>query len=89
MITPVAIDSIGYRYYILYTVMGGIIPLLVYFFFPETMGRSLEQMEDLFRENPTIYAVVRESLKPPTSWEDTEAKAVSKGIVAAHKEFAN
>jgi hypothetical protein len=86
MITPIAIDSIGYRYYILYTVMGASIPLLVYFFFPETMGRSLEEMEDLFRDNSTIFDVVRESLKPPASWEDTEAKAVSKGTVAAHKE---
>lgn len=44
MITPVAIDSLGYKYYIVYAVLGGCIPLLVFFFYPETMGRSLEQM---------------------------------------------
>lgn len=86
MITPIAVDTIGYQYYILYTIMGGCIPILVYLFFPETMGRSLEQMEELFKDNATIRDVVRESLKPPMSWEDTEARALSKGHEALHKE---
>lgn len=86
MITPIAVDTIGYQYYILYTIMGACIPILVYFLFPETMGRSLEQMEDLFKENTTIRGVVRESLQAPISWEDAEAKAISKGRETLHKE---
>ena len=86
MITPIAVNTIGYQYYILYTIMGGCIPIVVYFFFPETMGRSLEQMEELFKDNATIRDVVRESLKPPMSWQDTEARAMSKGLDASHKE---
>lgn len=35
MITPVAIESIGYKYYIVYTVVGFCIPLTVYFLYPE------------------------------------------------------
>lgn len=35
MITPVAIDTIGYRYYIVYTCVGFCIPLSVYFLYPE------------------------------------------------------
>lgn len=35
MITPVAIESIGYKYYIVYTVIGFCIPLSVYFLYPE------------------------------------------------------
>lgn len=65
MITPVAIDSIGYQYYILFAVLGGCIPIIVFFFFPETMGRSLEQMDELFKENSSIAGVVKASLKKP------------------------
>ena len=35
MITPVAIESIGYKYYIVYTVIGFCIPLSVFFLYPE------------------------------------------------------
>lgn len=44
MITPIALESIGWQYYIIYAVIGACIPVLVFFFYPETMGRSLEQM---------------------------------------------
>lgn len=35
MITPVAISSIGYRYYIVYACIGFCIPLVVYVLYPE------------------------------------------------------
>lgn len=35
MITPVAIESIGYKYYIVYTLVGFCIPFSVYFLYPE------------------------------------------------------
>lgn len=73
LITPVAIESIGYQYYILYAVLGACIPLGVFFFYPETMGRSLEQMDDLFRDHGSIAGVVRASLKPPVSQEESLA----------------
>ncbi|CAK4011330.1 Sugar transporter STL1 [Lecanosticta acicola] len=65
MITPVAMDSIGYQYYILFAVFGACIPLLVFFLYPETMGRSLEQMDELFRQHASIPAIVRASLQKP------------------------
>ncbi|KAL4879959.1 general substrate transporter [Aspergillus karnatakaensis] len=59
MITPVAIESIGYRYYIVYTCIGFCIPLSIYFLYPETMGRSLEEIDLIFRESPSVLATVR------------------------------
>ncbi|KAJ5765414.1 general substrate transporter [Penicillium odoratum] len=50
-ITPVAFTTIGWRYYIIYAVIGVSAALMVYFFFPETNGGSLEEMDDLF-SNP-------------------------------------
>lgn len=59
MITPVAINSIGYQYYIVYAVIAACIPASVYFFFPETMGRNLEEIELIFRESPSVWSTVR------------------------------
>lgn len=59
MITPVAINSIGYQYYIVYAVIGACIPITVYFLFPETMGRNLEEIELLFKESPSVWSTVK------------------------------
>ncbi|KAH8879050.1 general substrate transporter [Thozetella sp. PMI_491] len=59
MVTPVAINTIGWGYYIVFAAIGACIPLSVYFFFPETMGRNLEEIDMLFRESPSVMATVR------------------------------
>ncbi|KAF4126123.1 sugar transporter [Geosmithia morbida] len=59
MVTPVAIDSIGYKYYIVYAVVAFCIPFSVYFFYPETMGMSLEDIDLIFREAPSAWTIVR------------------------------
>ncbi|RAH55367.1 sugar transporter [Aspergillus piperis CBS 112811] len=47
-ITPIAFATIRWRYYIVYAVIGFSVALMVYFVFPETKGRSLEEMDRLF-----------------------------------------
>jgi len=49
MVTPVAFNSIGYKTYIVFGVINAFIVPVVYFFYPETSGRSLEEMDDIFR----------------------------------------
>ncbi|KAL3484537.1 general substrate transporter [Aspergillus germanicus] len=56
-ITPVAFTTIRYRYYIVYAVIGFNAAVLVYFFFPETKGRSLEEMDSLFSHPETWWRV--------------------------------
>ena len=58
MITPVALDTIGYRYYIVYTVISACIPVAVYFFYPETMNRNLEALNHVFRDAPSTWQIV-------------------------------
>jgi sugar porter (SP) family MFS transporter len=58
MITPVALDTIGYKYYIVYTVISACIPISVYFFYPETMNRNLEALNHVFRDAPTTWDIV-------------------------------
>jgi sugar porter (SP) family MFS transporter len=58
MITPVALDTIGYQYYIMYAVISACIPFAVYFFYPETMNRNLEALNHVFRDAPTTWSIV-------------------------------
>ncbi|KAF5026446.1 hypothetical protein F66182_1433 [Fusarium sp. NRRL 66182] len=59
MVTPVAIDTIGWQYYIVFAVIAACVPISVYFFFPETMGRSLEEIELVFKESPSVWSTVK------------------------------
>ncbi|KAJ6114508.1 hypothetical protein N7486_000286 [Penicillium sp. IBT 16267x] len=56
-ITPIAFVTIKYRYYIVYAVIGIFAAILVYFFFPETKGLSLEEMSNLFCETEHWWQV--------------------------------
>ena len=67
MATPVAIADIGYRYFILFATISYCIPLSVYFFYPETMGQSLEQIDAVFRDNKSPLAIVKMSKLLPKS----------------------
>ncbi|KAL4898237.1 general substrate transporter [Aspergillus ambiguus] len=64
MITPVAINNIGYQYYIVYAVIGACIPLSVYFLYPETMGWKLEDLDKLFKQGLSARGIVRSSYRP-------------------------
>ncbi|KAJ5205826.1 Major facilitator superfamily domain general substrate transporter [Penicillium cf. griseofulvum] len=58
MITPVALDTIGYKYYIVYAVISACIPISVYIFYPETMNRNLEALNHVFRDAQTPWDIV-------------------------------
>lgn len=49
MITPVSFSSIGYKTYIIFAVINAFIFPVVYFFYPETAYRSLEEIDSIFR----------------------------------------
>ncbi len=59
MVTPIAIDTIGWRYYIVFAVIAACVPVSVYFLFPETMGRNLEEIDLIFKDSPSVWATVR------------------------------
>ncbi|EMD85135.1 hypothetical protein COCC4DRAFT_28578 [Bipolaris maydis ATCC 48331] len=64
MVTPVAIETIGWRYYLVFLSVSASIVPIIYFLYPETMGRSLEELEMMFQESGSILSLVRESRKP-------------------------
>ncbi|RKF78695.1 Sugar transporter STL1 [Golovinomyces cichoracearum] len=61
MSSPVAIASIGHWYFFLFAIIGLSIPATVWMLFPETMGRTLEEIEDSFQQSETVRAVVKAS----------------------------
>lgn len=58
LVTPVALNTISWRYYVIYTVLSGCIPIMVYIFFPETKNRNLESINHVFRDAPTTWHIV-------------------------------
>jgi hypothetical protein len=54
MITPVAIANIGWQTYIIWAVLNFAFIFLVYFFYPETKGLTLEESDRIFEEGNAI-----------------------------------
>ncbi|KAH8891228.1 general substrate transporter [Thozetella sp. PMI_491] len=54
-VNPIALSSIGWRYYIVYIVLTAISSVVVFLFFPETRGHSLEAIADVFEGPLLVY----------------------------------
>ncbi|KAL2004758.1 hypothetical protein VTN00DRAFT_3286 [Thermoascus crustaceus] len=66
MITPPAFANLGYRTYIIFAVFNAALVPCVYFFFPETKGRTLEELDVMFASaNAQGISPVKQSLKMP------------------------
>ncbi|CAK3951023.1 Sugar transporter STL1 [Lecanosticta acicola] len=59
MITPIAFANIQYQTYIIFAVINAFIFPCVYFFYPETAYRSLEEMDEIFHKTTSVFDVVR------------------------------
>lgn len=53
-ITPISISSIGYRTYIIFAVLNATWVPIIYFFFPETKGLELEDVDRLFAKGEVL-----------------------------------
>jgi hypothetical protein len=61
-VNPIALEAIGWKYYIVFAVILGIVTLTIYFYYPETKGHSLEEMAVIFdKDQATVTG--RETLK--------------------------
>ncbi|KAJ9639742.1 hypothetical protein H2204_003535 [Knufia peltigerae] len=63
-VTPPGSANLKNRYWIIYAVLNAAFIPLIYLFFPETNGRSLEEMDQVF-ENSSIFSVVRHAKDLP------------------------
>ncbi|THW44127.1 putative sugar transporter [Aureobasidium pullulans] len=80
MVTPIAIRTIGWKYYLVYACIGAIIPVVVFFYFPETKGRTLEELDIMFKQVPSIREIVKVSQQQRIIYDDYEIPNGKSGI---------
>ncbi|KAJ5722775.1 hypothetical protein N7488_000810 [Penicillium malachiteum] len=95
MVTPVAFNNIGYKTYVIFAVINAFIVPVVYFFFPETTNRSLEEMDRIFHKSNNITDVVHIARTEPHMYgangellrqlDDIEYAAVRRASAAKHQ----
>ncbi|KAJ5572450.1 hypothetical protein N7450_009434 [Penicillium hetheringtonii] len=56
-ITPIGIQNIGWRFWIVWTVTNLLFLPILYFFYPETANRSLEDIDAYYRTKPSLIVV--------------------------------
>lgn len=54
-VTPIGFNSIDYQYYIIFAVLNAVIVPCVIFCFPETKGRTLEEIDEIFVRSKNIF----------------------------------
>ncbi|KAK6707862.1 hypothetical protein SNK04_008821 [Fusarium graminearum] len=59
-VNPIGLEAIGWKFYIYYCVWVAIIFLVVYFFFVETSGPTLEELTYLFEGKSTKQEMIKE-----------------------------
>ncbi|KAF9891987.1 hypothetical protein FE257_002951 [Aspergillus nanangensis] len=99
MITPVAFENIGYQTYIIFAVINAAIFPVVWFFYPETTHRSLEEMDRIFRKTKNVFQVVGIADEEPHMYgkhgellrtlDDVEDEAVRRASVLTHTHKEN
>lgn len=78
-ITPIGIESLGWRFWIIWTVFNAVFLPVIYFLYPETANRSLEDLDAYYRENPSLIVVKDKdaiSTKRPQKYTYHEREAV-------------
>jgi hypothetical protein len=64
-VTPVGFATIGYKYYIIYAAINAFSVAVFYFFYPETKGRTLEEVDEIFIQSKTMFDPVKVARKLP------------------------
>ncbi|CAI7669291.1 unnamed protein product [Penicillium pancosmium] len=80
-ITPIGIQSLRWKFWLVWTATNAAFLPILYFFYPETANRSLEDMDAYYRSNPSLIvtkdpdAICR---KRPQKYIDHEASVIEK-----------
>ncbi|KAJ5106723.1 sugar transporter [Penicillium angulare] len=88
MVSPVALSTIGWKYYLVFVSTCACVPIVTLPFYPETMGRNLELIDRVFREAPTIWDIVPMARRVPKGdvAEDNFSGKETESEVAEHRE---
>lgn len=70
-ITPIGVRTIGWRFYIIWTVFNASFLPLIWLIYPETADRTLEDLDAHYRDNPPLLVIKDKdstSRKRPTKY---------------------
>ncbi|KAH9904152.1 putative MFS sugar transporter [Xylariomycetidae sp. FL2044] len=56
-VTPIGLDTLGWRFYIIWTVINAVSLPILWLFYPETANRTLEDLDAYYRDNPPLIVV--------------------------------
>ncbi|KAF4997522.1 hypothetical protein FDECE_12052 [Fusarium decemcellulare] len=56
-VTPIGIQNLGWRFWIVWTVTNAFFLPVIYFLYPETSNRKLEDMDAYFRQDPSLIVI--------------------------------
>lgn len=86
LITPICFDHIGWKTYLVFAVVNAFIVPSIYFFFPETAYRSLEEIDEIFAVSGwfSVVHTARPSVTPLVKHDDASPDA--KASVATVKD---
>ncbi|KAL1863077.1 hypothetical protein VTK73DRAFT_6457 [Phialemonium thermophilum] len=87
-ITPVGFATLGYKYYIIYACINFFVILPgVYFFFPETNGRHLEEVDQIFLNSKNVFQPVSIARNLPRREESGHIGFGTRKTEAMHQEI--
>ncbi|KAI1372774.1 putative sugar transporter [Hypoxylon crocopeplum] len=79
--TKVGIESLGWAFYLIFGVLCFCYFPIVLLFYPETSRRTLEDMDQMFIQNPSIFVLGNAEMtqrRRPTSFADAEAERIAR-----------
>ncbi|KAI1646757.1 putative sugar transporter [Daldinia loculata] len=80
--TKVGIDNLNWAFYLIFAVFCFSYFPIVLLFYPETSNRTLEDMDYMFIQNPSIFVLGRQEMtqrRRPASFATAEADRISRG----------
>lgn len=88
MITPVGVQNLQYRFYIIWAVFNAVFVVMNYLFLVETSGHTLEEMDSIFERNPG-WIVRSEEMKRVGTIRDFDEEEFGTSISTGYEKAEN
>lgn len=85
-ITPIGIKNLGWQFYIIWTVMNLAFVPTIYFFYPETANRQLEDLDLFFRDNNSWF--IHNNPEAITTTRPARYEEIEQDLVHRNKSFS-
>ncbi|KIW89540.1 uncharacterized protein Z519_09696 [Cladophialophora bantiana CBS 173.52] len=78
-VTPIAIEHISWKYFMIFVICTALYTVIFYFYFPETANKTLEEVEELFGDPVAIHIedAARQAELDPVSYLKEREKSAS------------